>query len=206
MTKTESGTLFVVSAPSGAGKTSLITALVAHVQHLSVSLSYTTRPKRPAEVDGVHYRFVDQAAFEKFIEQDELVEYARVFDHYYGTSKVWIEEHLEKGEDILLEIDWQGARQIRKLFKNSLSIFILPPSQEVLHQRLSDRNQDHPEVIANRMKAASDEISHYHEFDYLVVNEDFNRALEEMRAIIISERLKITRQTVSHQALIESLL
>lgn len=201
------GTLFVVSAPSGAGKTSLITALVEEMPNLVISLSYTTRVKRSGELDGVHYNFIDDAKFDDLLGQGEFIEYAEVFGHRYGTSRKWVTEHLEQGFDILLEIDWQGARQISKVFgENSTSIFILPPSIATLEQRLLARKQDSSEVIKGRMAKAIAEMTHYPEYDYLVINEDFEIARRDLKAIITAERLKSKRQSMRQQQMLSQLL
>src|SRR5579884_3074698 len=165
------GTLYIISAPSGGGKTSLVKALTASMPNIIVSVSHTTRPKRPGEEDGVNYHFVDQAQFKKLLAEDLFLEHATVFGNYYGTSRRWVEEKLQAGIDVVLEIDWQGAQQVRKLMPKTVSIFILPPSREVLLERLQARDQDNKAVIAKRMAAASNEISHYHEYDYLVIND-----------------------------------
>ncbi len=190
-----SGTLFIVSAPSGAGKTSLLKALVETEERISVSVSHTTRARRSGEVDGRDYHFVDHAEFERMVEAGDFLEYARVFDNYYGTSESGLRERLNRGVDVILEIDWQGARQVRQRMENTVSIFILPPTQETLRERLSSRGQDSAEVIERRMRDARDEISHYPEYDYLVVNDLFDQALGELRAIVCSQRLRLSVQS-----------
>jgi guanylate kinase len=201
------GTLFVISAPSGAGKTSLITALVEEMTNLVISLSYTTRVKRSGELNGVHYNFVDDANFDDLLSQNEFIEYAEVFGHRYGTSHKWVTERLEQGFDILLEIDWQGARQISKIFaENSTSVFILPPSIATLEQRLLARKQDSSDIIKGRMAKAIAEMTHYPEYDYLVINEDFEIARRDLKAIITAERLKSSRQSVKQQQMLSQLL
>lgn len=201
------GTLFVVSAPSGAGKTSLITALVEEMPNLVISLSYTTRAKRMGELDGVHYNFINDATFDSLLSQNEFIEYAEVFGHRYATSHKWVAQRLEQGFDILLEIDWQGARQISTLFaKNSMSIFILPPSIATLEQRLLARKQDSSDVIKGRMAKAIAEMTHYPEYDYLVINEDFEIARRDLKAIITAERLKSERQSMRQQQMLSQLL
>lgn len=193
------GTLFVVSAPSGAGKTSLITAMVEEMSNLVISLSYTTREKRPAEIDGVHYNFITQDVFDDLAAKNEFLESATVFGHSYGTSKRWIEERLARGLDILLEIDWQGARQIKQLFpEKSVSIFILPPSLMILETRLRARKQDSNEVIAHRMDQAKAEIAHYSEYDYLVINDDFHNARRDLKAILNADRLRFSKQQLRY--------
>lgn len=200
------GTLYIIAAPSGAGKTSLVKALLAVESNLKVSISHTTRPKRSSEQDGVDYYFIDQAKFEKKITHNIFLEYARVFTHYYGTSKEWVNDQLMSGVDVILEIDWQGAQQIRKQMPHCVSIFILPPALETLRERLQARNQDDDQVIAQRLAAASKEVSHYAEFDYLVVNDDFAHALADLQTIFRAERLRQVRQSSRYHALLEDLL
>lgn len=184
------GTLYVIAAPSGAGKTSLVKALIESLQHIRVSVSYTTRAPRLGEQDGVNYHFISHPQFEKMLDAAEFLEHAQVFENYYGTGQRWVEQELRKGVDVILEIDWQGAQQIRKLHPDCSSIFILPPSKDVLEQRLRQRNQDSDTVIARRMQGAVEEMSHYIEFDYLVINEDFQTALADLQAIVKSRRLQ----------------
>lgn len=200
------GTLFIISAPSGAGKTSLVKALCEANKSIRTSVSYTTRPIRPGEIHGVHYHFVDHEQFEAMLEQSQFLESANVFGNYYGTSQRWVEEQLSSGTDVILEIDWQGALQVRKLLPNSVSIFILPPSRQALEERLLGRGQDDAAVIAKRMAQAKDEMSHYSEFDYLVINDDFNAALNELQAIITSQQLTCQRQGQATEKLIAELL
>jgi guanylate kinase len=200
------GTLFVVSAPSGAGKTSLVAALLEADAGLHLSVSYTTRPPRPGEVDGEHYHFVDAARFDAMVAAGEFVESARVFGNAYGTAEATLREVLARGDDLLLEIDWQGARQVRERFPESVSIFVMPPSLAELEQRLRGRGQDSDSVIAGRMARARDELSHFAEYDYLVVNDDFKTALDQLRAIVTAERLRRTRQAVRQQGLLAALL
>jgi guanylate kinase len=202
----QQGSLFIVAAPSGAGKTSLVRALVKSLEHTSVSVSTTTRPPRPGEVDGVDYHFVDVAAFETLIAAGRFLEYARVFDHYYGTAHDTVRCLLEQGCDVILEIDWQGARQVRERMPDCRSVFILPPSREVLEQRLQARGQDDGELIARRMRDAISEMSHFDEFDYLVVNDDFAEALAELRAIFIARRQERRFQQGRHRELLTRLL
>ena len=187
------GQLFIISAPSGAGKTSLVKALLGLLPGLEASVSYTTRPRRPSEQAGVDYNYVSIEHFQTMVIKGELLEYAEVFGNYYGTSAKLVEEQLMTGIDVILEIDWQGAQQVRTLVPDCVSIFILPPSKEVLEKRLKGRGQDADDVIARRMQAAVAEMSHYVEFDYLVVNDDFDMALNDLNSLIQSQRLKTGR-------------
>jgi len=200
------GTLFIISAPSGAGKTSLVKKLVADEPNLVVSVSHTTRKMRPGEQDGVDYHFVDQANFAAMIENGAFLEHARVFDNFYGTSQQHVENQLLEGNDVILEIDWQGARQVRKLIADCQSIFILPPSSSVLRQRLESRGQDDKAVIDRRMQDAVNEMSHYAEFDFIVVNDDFAEALQQLRCIIRATRLRQLRQERQLEHLLIELL
>lgn len=200
------GTLYIISAPSGAGKTSLVKKLVADELNLTVSVSHTTRKMRPGEKNGVDYHFVDQANFTSMIEHSAFLEHARVFDNFYGTSQQHVEQQLLDGKDVILEIDWQGARQVRRLITDCQSIFILPPSSAVLRQRLEARGQDDKAVIDRRMQDAVNEMSHYAEFDYLVVNDDFEQALQQLRCIIRANRLRQLRQERQLQQLLIELL
>jgi guanylate kinase len=188
------GTLYIVSAPSGAGKTTLVKQLSATTPGVAVSISHTTRSPRASERDGDHYHFTPLVAFESMIVADAFLEHAQVFGNRYGTSRAETEAKLAAGLDLILEIDWQGARQVRNLLPDSLSIFILPPSRDALRHRLAGRAQDHPEVIDQRMAASLDELSHYGEFDYLVINDDFSVALDALRAIVIGNRQRRTIQ------------
>lgn len=200
------GTLYTVSAPSGAGKTSLVKALIDTTTSLRVSVSHTTREMRPGEKDGVNYHFVSKNEFETMVEQAAFLEHAKVFTNYYGTSQAWVEQTLANGEDVILEIDWQGAAQVRRLIPNAVSIFILPPSQQCLLERLTGRGQDDDEVISARMAEAKNEMSHYAEADYLIINDDFDKALHEFQAIIYAERLRLEKQQAKHQSLLQNLL
>ncbi len=200
------GTLYIVSAPSGAGKTSLLKALVEQMHDVMVSVSHTTRLKRPGEIDGVHYHFVSRAQFEAMVAENAFLEHAEVFGNRYGTSRLWVEQTLNAGIDVILEIDWQGAQQMRRLMPDAVSVFILPPSRKALEERLTGRGQDAPEVIAGRMAAAREEMSHYGEYDYLVVNDVFNLALEDLKAIFLVRRLRLEAQAIRHHAMIEELL
>lgn len=188
------GQLYIVSAPSGAGKTSLIAQVLQEVAELEVSVSVTTRPKRPGEVDGVNYHFVSVEDFQQRKANGEFFESAEVFGNFYATSRLAIEEKLQAGIDVILEIDWQGAQQVRKLMPNASSIFILPPSVAALQQRLENRGQDSAEVIAGRMQQALSELSHWSEYDYLIVNDDFQQAAAELKAIFLAGRLAKSRQ------------
>ncbi|TWH71478.1 guanylate kinase [Azomonas agilis] len=206
MSSTPSGTLYIISAPSGAGKTSLVRALLDALPQVRVSVSHTTRPMRPGEVDGVNYHFVSREDFVQRLERNEFLEYAEVFGNLYGTSQLWLEQNLAQGQDLILEIDWQGAQQVRHLLPHAQSIFILPPSQEALRQRLTNRGQDADEVIEQRMQEAVSEMSHYVEYDYLVINDDFSHALEDIKAIFRSNRLKQSVQQQRFNALLQQLL
>ncbi|WPC73937.1 guanylate kinase [Vibrio porteresiae] len=202
------GTLYIVSAPSGAGKSSLISALLERnpTYAMKVSVSHTTRGMRPGEQNGVHYHFVQKEHFEELIAKGEFLEYAEVFGNYYGTSRVWIEETLNKGIDVFLDIDWQGARQIRQQMPHAKSLFILPPSREELERRLTARGQDSEAVIAKRMNEAQSEISHFSEYDYVIVNDDFDVAIMDFKAIIRAERLKQDKQAAKYSSMLSALL
>jgi len=200
------GTLYVIAAPSGAGKTSLVKALIESLEHIRVSVSYTTRAPRPGEQDGVNYHFISHEQFEKMLDASEFLEHAQVFDNYYGTGQAWVDSQLKKGVDVILEIDWQGAQQIRRLHPDCASIFILPPSRETLEQRLRQRNQDSDAIIARRMQGAVEEMSHYVEFDYLVINDDFQTALADLQAIVKSHRLQQRLQNEKLKHLLVDLL
>lgn len=199
------GTLFVISAPSGAGKTSLVSEMLRQDSRLGVSVSHTTRPMREGEQDGVNYHFVRRDEFEAMIGRGDFLEHADVFGNYYGTSQVWVRETLAKGQDVILEIDWQGAEQVRRLLPECLSIFIVPPSAEVLRQRLVGRGTDAPDVVERRLSEAEEECRHAVEFDYLVVNDDFDDALADLLAIVRSRRLTMTVQQARHSRLLAGL-
>ncbi len=203
---TATGTLYTVSAPSGAGKTSLVKALLESASGLTVSVSHTTRPMRPGETDGVNYHFVDKAGFEAMLARDAFLEHAEVFGNYYGTSRDWVESQLAAGEDVILEIDWQGAGQIKALLPESVGIFILPPSREALRARLTGRGQDAAEVIERRLAEAEAEMSHYPQADYLVLNDNFEVALADLQAILRGRRLLTATQQQRQQALLSDLL
>lgn len=200
------GRLYIVSAPSGAGKTSLVSALLAADPKVEVSISHTTRAARPGEQDGVNYNFVSVDAFKDVVEKGDFLEHAKVFDNYYGTSRVWLEQRLMAGQDVILEIDWQGAQQVRQILPKALSIFILPPSKMALRARLEGRGQDSEEIIARRMSEAESESSHYDEYDYLIVNDDFEQAKQEICAIFMANRLEVSRQTAKYEAVLTGLL
>lgn len=199
------GNLYIVAAPSGGGKTSLVKNLIETLDGIRVSISHTTRSVRPGEKDGVDYFFITERQFIEMLDENAFLEHARVFNHLYGTSSSQIEEYLDNGIDIVLDIDWQGAEQIRHSFSEAVSIFIVPPSLEVLKQRLINRGQDNPDVVRDRMIKAQDELSHYPEFDYLIVNDDFDKAALELRSIVIANRLRVERQ-VNKQAKLLSFL
>lgn len=183
--------LYIISAPSGGGKTSLMKAVVSKMDNLVVSVSHTTRPPRPGEVDGVNYYFVAPEVFEEMRIRGDFLEYAQVFGYFYGTSKSWVTDQIQQNKDIVLEIDWQGAAQTRKLFpESSASIFILPPSLDILYDRLKERKQDSEEVIQKRMAEAKSECAHCKEFDYIVVNDDFDIAVSDLKTIIRANRLR----------------
>ena len=200
------GNLYIVSAPSGAGKTSLVKALLEAEPRVRVSVSHTTRAMRPGEVDGVNYHFVTREQFTAMLEQDAFLEHAQVFDNFYGTSQHWVEQTLAEGYDLILEIDWQGAQQVRRLLPQAKSIFILPPTQEALRHRLTNRGQDSGEIIERRMRDAVSEMSHYVEFDYLVINDDFGHALEDLKAIFRANQLLQASQQMRHGGLLSELL
>jgi len=201
-----SGNVFVVSAPSGAGKTSLVRALLAADPQVKLSISYTTRPPRPGEVDGMHYHFVSVEQFMEMLNRGEFLESAEVYGNYYGTSHRWIEEQLAAGTDILLEIDWQGAAQVRRLMPKAVSIFILPPSLEALRQRLTGRGQDSEAVIERRLAAAREDMSHVGEFDYVIINNDFETASRDLQAVVRAQRLRVEAQLARHAHLLKALL
>ncbi len=196
------GILFIISSPSGGGKTSLVKALLKAEPEVRLSVSYTTRAARPGEVDGRDYHFVMPPVFERMLEAGEFLESAVIYGNRYGTSQKWIERERAEGHDVLLEIDWQGAQQVRRLMRQVASIFILPPSPEVLESRLRSRGQDSEEVVARRLAAARDEIGHVSEYEYVIINDDFNRAAQDLRSIIRAERLKLSRQLARNLNLI----
>ena len=199
------GQVYVVAAPSGAGKTSLVAALLQRLPHLSLSISHTTRALRTGEKEGLNYHFVDQTKFNEMVKAGEFIEHAKVFGHCYGTSKAWLQQQLSAGEDVVLEIDWQGARKIKQSLPNSVGIFILPPSVTSLRERLTRRGQDDEQVIATRMQAAQCEMSHYQDFDYVVVNDDFDRTLDDLTAIVRASRLTLAQQEQKQNDLLQTL-
>jgi len=196
------GNFFIVCAPSGAGKTSLVAELLKADPQIRLSVSYTTRKPRPGEVDGREYHFVSQPKFQQMLEQNEFLESALVHGNHYGTSQRWINEQRSAGSDILLEIDWQGAAQVRKLMPEAIGIFILPPSIEALTRRLNERAQDSPDVIARRLAAACVEINHVAEFKYVIINDNFDQAAQDLISIVRAQRLLMPAQLARHSALI----
>jgi len=200
------GTLYIISAPSGAGKTSLVKALLERLSGVVVSVSHTTRAPRPGEEDGVDYHFLARPEFERLVESGEFLEYAQVFDNYYGTRRATVLECLEADEDVILEIDWQGARQVSEAFPQAVRIFILPPSREALQARLATRGQDSEDVISRRMADAFDELKHYNEYDYLVFNDEFDVALLELDALFRARRLRREAQQQRYTSQLKGLL
>ena len=197
-----SGTLFIVSSPSGGGKTSLVKALLEAEPEVRLSVSYTTRAPRPGETDGRDYHFVTAPVFERMLAAGEFLESAVIYGNRYGTSQKWIERQRSEDRDVVLEIDWQGAQQVRRLIRQVVSIFIMPPSPEILESRLRGRGQDSEEVVARRLAAAREEISHVSEYEYVIINDDFDRAAQDLRSIIRAERLKLARQLARNLNLI----
>ncbi|WP_010321517.1 guanylate kinase [Marinobacterium stanieri] len=200
------GTLYILSAPSGAGKTSLVKALLKQDSQVVVSVSHTTRDMRPGEQDGVDYNFVTMDAFNELIEQGQFLEYAEVFGNKYGTSQQWVREQLVAGRDVILEIDWQGAEQVRRLMPEAVTVFILPPSRAALRERLNARGQDSEEIIDGRMAEAVSEMSHYPEYDFLLINDDFEQALDELASLFKARRLRQGVQQQKQAALLTDLL
>lgn len=201
-----SGILYILSAPSGAGKTSLVKALTDSTPQIRVSVSHTTRAMRPGEIDGINYHFTSREAFLEMLERSAFLEHAQVFDNLYGTSQQWVEQTLAEGHDLILEIDWQGAQQVRKLMPAAKSIFILPPTQQALRQRLTNRGQDNDETIERRMREAVSEMSHYAEYDYIVINDDFATALDDLKAIFRANQLSQSAQQQRYTPLLSELL
>jgi guanylate kinase len=202
----KSGTLFIIAAPSGAGKTSLVKAIVEQVDNVDVSISHTTRNPRHDEKDGEAYYFIDENEFNSSIKQNRFLEYATVFDNYYGTSRDWVEKELASGKNIILEIDWQGAQQVKSQLRNSIGVFILPPDYHTLRKRLLGRQNDEQKTIDRRMDAAREEISHYKEFDYIVINDDFEQALAEIKAIITATNLGTCRQSTFYADFVNQIM
>jgi guanylate kinase len=200
------GTLYIISAPSGAGKTSLVDALIKRVANLKVSISHTTRSMRPGESEGEHYHFIDKPRFEAMVQEGAFLEHARVFGNLYGTGRDHVLQALQNDTDVILEIDWQGAQQVRVAMPESVSIFILPPSREELERRLRGRNQDSDEVIAQRTQEAVQEMAHHREYDYLVINDAFDEALADLIAIVRARRLRCSVQALRLAPVIEELL
>lgn len=198
--------LFIVAAPSGCGKTSLVKALIEKTENLCVSVSHTTRTARPGEEHGKNYFFVSQQEFDQINQDDGFIESAQVFDNYYGSAKQTVKDLLDSGTDVILEIDWQGARQVKATFDDAIGIFILPPSEAALRERLTDRGQDDKTIVDRRMQDAVSEMQHYNEFDYLVINDDFEVALEDLSQIIHAQRLQRSQQVLNHQSLLNSLI
>ncbi|SFV87498.1 Guanylate kinase [hydrothermal vent metagenome] len=198
--------LFIIAAPSGCGKTSLVKKLIVQTEGLCVSVSHTTRDARPGEVHGENYFFVSKDEFDQINKDDGFIESAQVFDNYYGSAKQTVKDLLASGQDVILEIDWQGARQVEKSFPNTTSIFIIPPSIEALRERLTGRGQDDATIIERRMRDAISETQHYDEFDYLVVNDNFDTALQDLSTIIHSQRFSIEQQSNRHQQLLNTLI
>ena len=205
MSKT-TGTLYIISAPSGAGKTSLVKALIDSEAQIRVSVSHTTRAMRPGEVDGVNYHFASREQFHAMLDKTEFLEHAEDFGNLYGTSQEWVKQTLSDGFDLILEIDWQGAQQVRRLMPEARSIFILPPTQEALRHRLTNRGQDSGEIIEQRMREAVSEMSHYVEYDYLLINDDFAHALSDLKAIFRANQLLQGTQQQRHSGLLSELL
>lgn len=200
------GQLYIVSAPSGAGKTSMLTQLIKIKPKLQISVSHTTREARPGEVHGEDYFFVSKDEFDQAIERDEFFEYAEVFGNYYGTSKKAVQQQLGKGSHVILEIDWQGARKVREQFPEAISIFILPPSKADLESRLKGRQQDSDDIIQKRMQEARTEMEHYDEYDYVIINDQFEKAVDELEAVFVCEDLKLTAQQARHESLFKELI
>lgn len=200
------GTLYIVSAASGTGKTSLLKALLEQTRGIAISVSHTTRDARLGEENGVHYHFVGKNTFHNLIQDGDFLEHAEVFGNFYGTSQSSVQQQLDDGQDVILEIDWQGAQQVRKAMPQAVSLFILPPSRDALQERLTGRGTDSEEIIAGRMSEAVSEMSHYAEFDYVVINDVFDTALAELKAIFTAERLTVNRQSSAHERMISELL
>lgn len=205
MTSKARGSLFIISAPSGTGKTSLVKHLVDSLEAIQVSVSHTTRPKREGETDGINYHFVERVVFEDMIAESGFLEYAEVYGHYYGTSQQWVEQTLAQGVDVVLEIEWQGAKQVKRYFPQAKTIFILPPDAASLEQRLRDRGKDDETIIDKRLQAARKEVQYCVDYQYIVVNDQFDKALGDLCAIVRAERCKSEQQMARYQALIEAM-
>jgi guanylate kinase len=201
----EPGTLYVISAPSGTGKTTLVKALVDAMPGITVSISHTTRPRRPAEMHGINYYFIDQQEFEHMVAENDFLEHATVFDNRYGTSRRWVEETLSRSLDVILEIDWQGAQQIQQLFPNSISIFILPPSVTDLYERLIKRNQDNIDIVKQRITDVRESTRHIAEYNYVVINDEFTAALNDLKVLVEAGRLVQKRQIIKFSHLLSQL-
>jgi guanylate kinase len=199
------GTLFIISAPSGGGKTTLVRELISRVLNIQVSVSHTTRSPRPTEIDGQHYHFIDDASFEELKKKNKFLESAKVFQHWYGTSKDWVQEKLNSGIDVVLDIDWQGARSIKEQI-DCKGIFIMPPSKEALRARLTGRSTDAKATIEHRMNRASEEMSHFDEYDYVIINDELEQAVSELEAIVCAERLSCQAQKARYAKLFSTLL
>jgi len=206
MSASTKGTLYTISAPSGAGKTSLVKALLEQDDNAQVSVSHTTRAMRPGEVDGHDYHFVDKTRFDDMLNKGEFLEHAQVFNNFYGTSQRWVEHTLSQGKDVILEIDWQGATQIRQLMPKTEGIFILPPSRACLEERLRGRGQDNDTIIEQRMQEAKSEISHYVDAQWIIINDNFEHALSELKSILVAQRLKAPLQQQKYASLLSDLL
>lgn len=206
MTEIFPGSLIIVAAPSGGGKTSLVKKVAGSLDKLEISVSHTTRKMRPGEQHEIDYFFIEEPQFLAMVKAEAFLEHALVFNHHYGTSKAQIDARLAAGVDVVLDIDWQGAQQIKQIYQDAITVFIIPPSLAILQQRLRARKQDNEEVIKHRMKNAQDELQHYKEFDFLIVNEDFDKAAMELQAIIITNRLRMARQSVVQGKLLSFLL
>ncbi len=200
------GILYIIAAPSGGGKTSLIKALIKEVNDIYISVSHTTRSRRETEVEGVDYFYISRDKFESLLKQDIFLEHALVFGNYYGTSRAWVEETLKQGKDVILEIDWQGAQQVCALMPKAVTVFVLPPSRQLLKQRLLARNEDAASTIQVRLSESVNEMSHYREYDYLIINDIFDSALQDLKTIILSHRLKRESQEVVYADVIRDLL
>ena len=199
------GNLFVIAAPSGTGKTTLVKKLVESIPNITVSISHTTRPKRPNEIDNVNYHFIDTETFKKMTAHGDFLEHAVVFNNLYGTSRSWVEQTLARGIDVILEIDWQGCQQIQKLFPSCIAIYVLPPSLKDLAERLVSRNQDKPEIIQLRLADVKKTLNHIHEYDFMVVNDNFENAVSELKTIVLAERLSQQQQVLRLTKLLDEL-